>query len=181
MMSVPGFQHRGSGIRILNRFRYRAEDLNCRYCLHYQRKGCIIPVCPYIAERLESGAIGYRELVMECFGTIPHTAFSSESGLWKTGMARIRETLPGWKTGKHPASAKKRVSRTPAGWLRRIFWPPGNRFGRRLSPLSHTPILIFTELGCTVFPPRIIPYSMQQNGYTHGNRRWQWRNCQTHI
>lgn len=75
MMSVPGFQHRGSGIRILNRFRYRAEDLNCRYCLHYQRKGCIIPVCPYIAERLESGAIGYRELVMECFGTIPHTAF----------------------------------------------------------------------------------------------------------
>ena len=58
MMSVPGFQHRGSGVRILNRFRYRAEDLNCRYCLHYQRKGCIIPVCPYIAERLEAVRLG---------------------------------------------------------------------------------------------------------------------------
>ena len=50
MMSVPGFQKRGGGMMILSRFCYKPEDVDCRYCLHYQRKGCIIPVCPYIAE-----------------------------------------------------------------------------------------------------------------------------------
>lgn len=34
MMSVPGFQRRGGGTMILSRFRYKPEDVACRYCLH---------------------------------------------------------------------------------------------------------------------------------------------------
>ena len=59
MMSVPGFQRRGGGTMILSRFRYKPEDVACRYCLHYRRRSCQVPICPYIAERLKSGAIGY--------------------------------------------------------------------------------------------------------------------------
>lgn len=36
MMSVPGFQKRGGGMMILSRFCYKPEDVDCRYCLHYQ-------------------------------------------------------------------------------------------------------------------------------------------------
>ena len=72
MMSVPGFQRRGGGTMILSRCRYKPEDVACRYCLHYRRRSCQIPICPYIAERLKSGAIGYRDLILECYGHIPH-------------------------------------------------------------------------------------------------------------
>lgn len=72
MMSVPGFQRRGGGTMILSRFRYKPVDVACRYCLHYHRRSCQVPICPYIAERLKSGAIGYRDLILECFGHIPH-------------------------------------------------------------------------------------------------------------
>ncbi len=72
MMSVPGFQRRGGGMMILSRFNYKPEDVACRYCLHCCRRSCQAPICPYIAERLKSGAIGYRDLILECFGHIPH-------------------------------------------------------------------------------------------------------------
>ena len=62
MMSVPGFQRRGGGTMILSRFRYKPEDVACRYCLHYRRRSCQVPICPYIAERLKSGAIGYSRV-----------------------------------------------------------------------------------------------------------------------
>lgn len=57
MMSVPGFQKRGGGMMILSRFCYKPEDVDCRYCLHYRRRSCQVRTCPYIAERLKSGAI----------------------------------------------------------------------------------------------------------------------------
>lgn len=67
MMSVPGFQRRGGGISFSN-FHYKPEDVDCQYCLHYRRKSCQIPICPYIAERLASGALEYHDLVLECLG-----------------------------------------------------------------------------------------------------------------
>lgn len=36
MMSVPGFQRRGGGIS-LSSFHYKPEDVDCQYCLHYDR------------------------------------------------------------------------------------------------------------------------------------------------
>lgn len=67
MMSVPGFQRRGGGISFSS-FHYKPEDVDCQYCLHYRRKSCQIPICPYIAERLASGALEYHDLVLECLG-----------------------------------------------------------------------------------------------------------------
>lgn len=61
MMSVPGFQKRGGGMMILSRFCYKPEDVDCRYCLHYRRRSCQVRTCPYIAERLKSGAIEYGQ------------------------------------------------------------------------------------------------------------------------
>lgn len=72
MMSVPGFQRRGGGTMILSRFRYKPEDVACRYCLHYRRRSCQIPICPYIAERLKSGAIGYDSIPHSQGGIRPH-------------------------------------------------------------------------------------------------------------
>ena len=71
MMSVPGFQKRGGGMMI-SRFCYKPEDVDCRYCLHYRRRSCQVRTCPYIAERLKSGAIEYLDLILEYFGHIPH-------------------------------------------------------------------------------------------------------------
>lgn len=62
MMSVPGFQKRGGGMMILSRFCYKPEDVDCRYCLHYRRRSCQVRTCPYIAERLKSGAIEYERV-----------------------------------------------------------------------------------------------------------------------
>ena len=73
MMSVPGFQKRGGGMMILSRFCYKPEDVDCRYCLHYRRRSCQVRTCPYIAERLKSGAIEYLDLILEYFGHIPHS------------------------------------------------------------------------------------------------------------
>ena len=67
MMSVPGFQRRGGGISFSS-FHYKPEDVDCQYCLHYRRKSCQIPICPYIAERLASGALEYHDLLLECLG-----------------------------------------------------------------------------------------------------------------
>ena len=72
MMSVPGFQKRGGGMMIPSRFCYKPEDVDCRYCLHYRRRSCQVRTCPYIAERLKSGAIEYLDLILEYFGHIPH-------------------------------------------------------------------------------------------------------------
>lgn len=115
MMSVPNFQRRGGGMMILNRFHYKPEDVDCRNCLHYHRRSCQVPACPYIAERLKSGAIGYRDLILECFGYIPH------AGLYK----RIQAV-------EHWSGPDQAVLHTVSGQLRRRFadrvWddaPPG--------------------------------------------------------
>ena len=80
MMSVPGFQKRGGGMMILSRFCYKPEDVDCRYCLHYRRRSCQVRTCPYIAERLKSGAIEYLDLILEYFGHIPeHTQYDTQS------------------------------------------------------------------------------------------------------
>ena len=50
--------------RIYDKFSYHAEDLNCKYCLHYQRKnksnktGCGNAVCRYEDIRQDAIANG---------------------------------------------------------------------------------------------------------------------------
>lgn len=66
MMLAPFFTQRTSGVMILSRFHYDKKSTNCKDCLSYH-KGCTETTCPWLAERLEAGAVSYRELLKICF------------------------------------------------------------------------------------------------------------------
>ena len=55
----------------LNTFRYTPEMVDCKLCTEYRKtKGCTAQgVCPWLAERIEAGVVGYGEAVM---GSFPH-------------------------------------------------------------------------------------------------------------
>ncbi len=53
----------------LNTFRYTPEMVDCKLCTKY-KKGCTTQgSCPWLAERIEAGVVGYGEAVM---GSFPH-------------------------------------------------------------------------------------------------------------
>ena len=48
----------------IRRFTYKREDVDCKLCTEYRgRKKCPHPVCPYITERIEAGAVTYQNAV----------------------------------------------------------------------------------------------------------------------
>lgn len=65
MMAVPNFAPRGHGRRVLCSYHPSATDVDCRYCLQYGRRRCQSRTCPYLAERLEAGAVTMEELITE--------------------------------------------------------------------------------------------------------------------
>ncbi len=65
MRMVPNFVPRGHGRRVLCSYRPTAADVDCRYCLQHQHRSCQSRTCPYIAERLEAGAVTLAELAAE--------------------------------------------------------------------------------------------------------------------
>lgn len=49
-------------------FRYTPEDVDCRLCLNYTHKRCTAESgCPYLAERIEAGAVDYGTVVWDLF------------------------------------------------------------------------------------------------------------------
>lgn len=166
MMSVPGFQKRGGGMMILSRFCYKPEDVDCRYCLHYRRRSCQVRTCPYIAERLKSGAIEYLDLILEYFGHIPH------AGLHK----RIQAV-------EHWSGPDQAVLHTVSVHLRSRFadrvWddaPPG--YGIGVSVVEDTPIDVFFTfdpdpvLDCKILPEEIPEYTVGVIGSWSGERKY---------
>ena len=57
----------------INTFQYTAADVDCKLCTQYggKKRGCKAEGCPWLAERIEAGVVGYEEAVMETF---PHDA-----------------------------------------------------------------------------------------------------------
>lgn len=54
----------------INTFKYMPKDVSCQLCTEYVKKlGCTALRCPWLAERIEAGVVGYREAVLETF---PH-------------------------------------------------------------------------------------------------------------
>lgn len=54
----------------INTFKYTPKDVSCQLCTEYVKKlGCTALRCPWLAERIEAGVVGYRETVLETF---PH-------------------------------------------------------------------------------------------------------------
>ena len=52
----------------INTFKYTPKDVSCQLCTEYVKKlGCTALRCPWLAERIEAGVVGYRKAVMETF------------------------------------------------------------------------------------------------------------------
>lgn len=52
----------------INTFQYTPEDVDCKLCTEYRKEaGCAACGCPWLAERIEAGVIGYREAVLGTF------------------------------------------------------------------------------------------------------------------
>ena len=48
----------------INTFKYSPNDVSCQLCTEYVKKlGCTALRCPWLAERIEAGVVGYREAV----------------------------------------------------------------------------------------------------------------------
>ena len=49
----------------IRRFRYSSENVQCKYCTEYRgrKNRCQLTRCPWIAERVEAGAVTYKEAV----------------------------------------------------------------------------------------------------------------------
>ena len=53
----------------ISTFRYKPEYVACPLCTEYRKdQGCTLSACPWLAERIEAGVVGYQEAVM---GTMP--------------------------------------------------------------------------------------------------------------
>ena len=52
----------------INTFKYSPQDVSCQFCTEYVKKvGCTALRCPWLAERIEAGVVGYREAITETF------------------------------------------------------------------------------------------------------------------
>lgn len=58
-------------MRRTTHFKYEMEDVECKFCTEYNKKlgGCTRKICPWLAERIEAGAVGYEEALLDSF---PH-------------------------------------------------------------------------------------------------------------
>ena len=44
----------------INTFKYSPQDVSCQLCTEYVKKvGCTALRCPWLAERIEAGVVGY--------------------------------------------------------------------------------------------------------------------------
>ena len=151
MMSVPGFQKRSGGMMILSRFCYKPEDVDCRYCLHYRRRSCQVRTCPYIAERLKSGAIEYLDLILEYFGHIPHAGLHKRIQAVEHWSGPDQAVLHTVSVHLRSRFADRVWDDAPPGYLAALYllaskerlWKPA------LSALSHDSI----DFSCIVSKP----------------------------
>lgn len=48
----------------INTFKYSPQDVSCQLCTEYVKKvGCTALRCPWLAERIEAGVVGYRRAI----------------------------------------------------------------------------------------------------------------------
>lgn len=63
------------GNSAIRAYKYTPEDVKCEYCTEYRKRRCgAAHGCPWLAERVEAGVVGYKEAVTETFSY--HTLFS---------------------------------------------------------------------------------------------------------
>ena len=80
-------------------FKNKIEDEECKFCTEYKkgRGGCVHNICPWLAERIEAGSLGYEDALLGSFPDNPsledklHTAVRLFRGsLWLNELHRQR-------------------------------------------------------------------------------------------
>ena len=74
MKGIPNFYPRGSGIVVTDNFRYTAEMCDCENCGYYggKKKGCLVPKCVCLEERISVGIVSVKEIMTETMSEIKH-------------------------------------------------------------------------------------------------------------
>lgn len=96
-------------------FRYKPEHVDCHLCTEYDRKrGCTAQGCPWLAERIEAGVVGYYEAVQETFG---------QQGILPVRLWPLIASFPGtlWQDSQHPERMERAKARL--GYYRRRDTP----------------------------------------------------------
>ena len=77
MKGIPNFYPRSSGIVVTGNFRYTAEMCDCEYCGYYggKKKGCLVPKCVCLEERISVGIASVKEIMTETMSEIKHGGF----------------------------------------------------------------------------------------------------------
>ena len=68
-------------MEVILSYRYKPEDVACEYCVNSRRRRCRITGCPWLAERIEAGVVGYAAAVRELFWRVENEAFIQRLGL----------------------------------------------------------------------------------------------------
>ena len=80
-------------------FKNKIEDEECKFCTEYKKGqgGCVHNICPWLAERIEAGSLGYEDALLGSFPDNPaledklHTAVRLFHGsLWLNEAHRQR-------------------------------------------------------------------------------------------
>lgn len=67
-MCLPKYPSQRGGGRYSSPYHYTRNDCKCVNCLHWKKKqGCGQRVCPYIQERIDSGACSFDEILHTVF------------------------------------------------------------------------------------------------------------------
>lgn len=77
-------------------FKYTPEDVDCRLCLNYAHKRCTAESgCPYLAERIEAGAVDY--------GTVVWDTFKNPATILRWRLRHLVEHFPNtmWESNNH--------------------------------------------------------------------------------
>ncbi len=101
----------------INTFQYKPEHVDCRLCTEYagKKKGCTAKTCPWLAERIEAGVVGYKR---GCHGDIPrnvHTDARLHTAIRRFLRLPVphRRPLPAHGAYEGPAGYRRRRD-TPA-------------------------------------------------------------------
>lgn len=71
-------------------YKYKRQDVNCKYCLKFIRGRCRETICPWMNERIEAGVVEYKLLLSSFFlehmhlqNRLKHLSEYADQPLWK--------------------------------------------------------------------------------------------------
>ena len=96
----------------INTFRYTPKDVDCKLCTEYAKKrGCCAGRCPWLAERMEAGTVGYEQALLESFPV-------KSPFRWRLHLLLDRFSGSLWRSEKH--IRRMEAQKTICGYGKRI-------------------------------------------------------------